>query len=79
MDAIREYLSMGGYAVFIWPAFGVTALIMVGLLFGSVRSLRRERQTLELMEAARPRRRERSAASAKEHGTKSKGSAAGEA
>ena len=61
MDAIREFLSMGGYAVFVWPAFGVTALVMIALLAASIRGLRKERQTLELMEVARPRRRERAA------------------
>ncbi|MCE2482760.1 MAG: heme exporter protein CcmD [Alphaproteobacteria bacterium] len=52
-----EFLAMGGYAAFVWPAFGVTVLVMVGLLLASLRSLRRERRALELMEKARPRRR----------------------
>ena len=52
MDAIREYLSMGGYAAFVWPAFGVTAIVMVALLVASIRGLRKERRTLELMESA---------------------------
>ena len=63
MDAIREYLSMGGYAAFVWPAFGVTAIVMVALLVASIRGLRKERRTLELMESARPARRERASGS----------------
>ena len=59
MDVIGEFLAMGGYAAFVWPAFGATALVMVGLLLASLRSLRRERRALELMEKARPRRRSR--------------------
>ncbi len=31
---------MGGYAAFVWSAFGVTALVMVGLLILSWRSLK---------------------------------------
>ena len=57
MDVIGEFLAMGGYAAFVWPAFGATALVMVGLLLASLRSLRRERRALELMEKAHPRRR----------------------
>ena len=63
MDVIGEFLAMGGYAAFVWPAFGVTVLVMVGLLLTSLRSLRRERRALELMERARPRRRGRGGAS----------------
>ena len=59
---IGEFLAMGGYAAFVWPAFGATALVMVGLLLASLRGLRRERRALELMEKARPRRRRHGAA-----------------
>ena len=62
MDAIHEFLTMGGYAAFVWPAFGITVVVMAGLLVASLRGLRRERQTLELMENARPRRRARAEA-----------------
>lgn len=57
MDVIGEFLAMGGYAAFVWPAFGATALVMVGLLLASLRGLRRQRRALEMMEKARPRRR----------------------
>ena len=62
MDVIGEFLAMGGYAAFVWPAFGATALVMVGLLLVSLRSLRRQRRALELMEKAHPRRRGRGGA-----------------
>ena len=64
MDVIHEFLTMGGYAAFVWPAFGITVVVMVGLLVASLRGLRQERQTLELMENARPRRRGRAGATA---------------
>ncbi len=29
MDAVREFFHMGGYALYVWGSFGVTALLMV--------------------------------------------------
>jgi len=49
MDGVGGFLSMGGYAVFIWPAYGVA--------FGAVRRLRRSEADLAALEAGRPRRR----------------------
>ena len=44
MDAVSQFLDMGGYAGFVWPAYGIAAIVLVGLLVIS----RRERK------AARP-------------------------
>ncbi|HET6221927.1 MAG TPA: heme exporter protein CcmD [Dongiaceae bacterium] len=41
---------MGGYAAFVWPAYAVAALVMLGLL---VISLRRLRRTEAALDAAR--------------------------
>ena len=35
-----SFLEMGGYGGYVWPAFGATAVVLVGLLLASVRSLR---------------------------------------
>ena len=40
MEQLRSFLAMGGYGVFVWPAFGVTALVMGWLLAASLRRLR---------------------------------------
>jgi len=40
MEQVRSFLAMGGYGAFVWPAFGVTALVMGGLLAASLRRLR---------------------------------------
>ncbi|MDH3475493.1 MAG: heme exporter protein CcmD [Rhodospirillales bacterium] len=53
---------MGGYAAFIWPAFALTAVIMVGLAVSSLRELRAQQKTLRDLEAESPRRRRRAAA-----------------
>ncbi|MBM3598410.1 MAG: heme exporter protein CcmD [Alphaproteobacteria bacterium] len=57
MDGVGGFLSMGGYAVFIWPAYGVALVVLGGLAFGAVRRLRRSEADLAALEAGRPRRR----------------------
>lgn len=46
MDAVDSFLAMGGYAAFIWPAFGITAVVLVGLAVLSRRSLKSRESTL---------------------------------
>ncbi len=38
--AMNEFFSMGGYAAFVWPALGLSALVMAILYIQSHRSLR---------------------------------------
>ena len=40
MDAFLNYLDMGGYAAFVWPAYGLSALGLVGVLVMTLRSLK---------------------------------------
>ncbi len=40
MEAVTQFLGMGGYAAFVWPAYGATAAVMIGLLLRSLRTLR---------------------------------------
>ncbi len=54
---MTEFLQMGGYAAYVWPSYAIAAIVMLGLLFGSLRSLKRSEQVLRTLEAARPRRR----------------------
>ncbi len=46
MDAIITYLDMAGYAAFVWPAYGVTAALLVALLVTSLRALKRGEREL---------------------------------
>ena len=39
---VAEFFAMGGYAVYVWPALGLTAAVMIGLAWQSWRRLRRE-------------------------------------
>jgi heme exporter protein D len=46
MEKLTEVLAMGGYAVYIWPSFLVAAVVMVGMVVFSLRSLKRAHRTL---------------------------------
>tara|TARA_Y100001960_G_scaffold331903_1_gene430492 strand:- start:728 stop:925 length:198 start_codon:yes stop_codon:yes gene_type:complete len=46
METAVQFLDMGGYAMFVWPAFIIVAIVMAVLFGWSWRELRRERQTL---------------------------------
>ena len=48
-DWLQTFLAMGGYGAFVWPAYGLTLLIMAGLAVASLRRLRRARRELEGM------------------------------
>jgi len=54
MDQLRAFFAMGGYAVFVWPAFGLTAVILVGLLVTTIRRLRAVQSTLARLPAPAP-------------------------
>ena len=53
MTAINDFLAMGGYAGFVWPAFGLAAAVLVALWLGSHRRLRASRRALSLIEPER--------------------------
>ena len=50
MSALREFLHMGGYAVYVWSAY---ALALVVLLWNMWAPLRRERQLERSLAASR--------------------------
>jgi heme exporter protein D len=51
---------MGGYGAYIWPAYGVAAVVMLGLLASSIRASRlHQRELAELEASGRTRRRRR--------------------
>ena len=43
---MEEFIAMGGYARFVWPSFGLTALILIGNIVTARRRLRRIHQEL---------------------------------
>lgn len=52
---MSEFLSMGGYAAFVWPSYGLTALVMAGLAVWAWRSQRAARARVARLEALRQR------------------------
>ncbi|HEY8012894.1 MAG: heme exporter protein CcmD [Dongiales bacterium] len=57
MDRIETYLAMGGYAAYVWPALAVAAVVMIGQLVLTLRTLRRREAAQAELEALRQRRR----------------------
>ncbi len=54
MAEIYEFLAMGGYAGFVWPAYGVALIAIGGLAVQSVRSLRALRREVAALEEEQP-------------------------
>jgi len=52
---LESFFAMGGYAGFVWPAFGLTALVMIWLLVATLRRLREREKALAALQAAHPR------------------------
>ena len=53
MEVLVSFLDMGGYGGYVWPAFGGAALVLVGLVMASVRSLRAKEAALAALQRAR--------------------------
>lgn len=56
MDGITEWVAMGGYAAYVWPAWGLTAAVLVGLLLATLRAVRRNEADLAALQATLPDR-----------------------
>ena len=54
MEQIRTFLAMGGYAGFVWPAFALTAVVLVWLLVTTIRRLRHVQSALARLQASEP-------------------------
>jgi len=53
----QNFFAMGGYARFVWPAYAVAALVLLGLLAWSLGSYRRVQRELGIREEKSPRKR----------------------
>ncbi len=56
MERVTTFLEMGGYAAFVWPALGLTAIVLVALVWISVRQVNAAEAELAKLDALRPRR-----------------------
>lgn len=50
---LTAFLEMGGYAQFIWPSYGVVAVVMIGLLVLSLRTLKTAQSGLDALGGGR--------------------------
>ena len=49
MSQFFTFLDMSGYGIFIWPAFGISAIVLLGILVHSRRFLRQTEKELEIL------------------------------
>ncbi|MGH6969282.1 MAG: heme exporter protein CcmD [Stellaceae bacterium] len=47
---MEQFFAMGGYARFVWPAYGVAVIVLVGLLVHSLAGYRRAQRALDAEE-----------------------------
>jgi heme exporter protein D len=50
---MSQFLAMGGYAAYVWPAYGITAVVLVGLVVQSLRAYRLRQRELERLQGRR--------------------------
>lgn len=58
MDALSQFLDMGGYGAFIWSSYLATAAIMIGLAVQTRRRIRRNEALVAELEVYRQHRAE---------------------
>lgn len=59
---LQAFFDMGGHGGFVWPAYGLTALVLIAVLVASLRALHRRQAALDALErevGTGPRRRDR--------------------
>ena len=49
---MQEFFSMGGYGAYVWPSYGLSAVLLLVLLVASVRSLKSTETEFERLKAA---------------------------
>ena len=54
MNTSDSFFAMGGYAQFVWPAYGIAALVILGFAIASWRRLRAAERALERVAEADP-------------------------
>jgi len=54
MEQLQDFLAMGGYAAYVWSAFGASALVLGWLWVSSLRRLRGLERDLAAQGIAQP-------------------------
>jgi len=50
---IEQFLAMGGYADYVWPAYGVAFVALIWLLLASIKSAKKNESHLKQAREAR--------------------------
>ena len=53
MESLIEYLDMGGYAMWVWPSYGLAALALIGTLAATLRTLKHRQRELDDLKSLR--------------------------
>ena len=53
MEKITEFLAMGGHGAYIWPAYGITTIVLLAVLVVSIRHMRGQEHLLQQLRATR--------------------------
>jgi heme exporter protein D len=51
---MMEFLAMGGYAAYIWPAYGAAVIVLGGFTINAVTRYRAAARELDALQARRP-------------------------
>jgi heme exporter protein D len=54
MSQLAHYFAMGGYAVFIWPSYGLALVLLAGMAVAAYRRMRAAELAIERAEQATP-------------------------
>ncbi len=50
MQSFQDFLALGGYAAYVWPAILLTLAVLIWLAWVSLASLRRTQKSLKALE-----------------------------
>ena len=62
MESVSAMLHMGGYGGYVWPAYGISAIVLALVLLASVLAARKNEAELEQLQALRRANRRNGAA-----------------
>jgi len=65
-----SFFEMGGYATYVWPAFGIGAVVLIALLVISLRGLKSRERALRQLEAENGGRRRSNALDVEDEATR---------
>ncbi|HEV2546469.1 MAG TPA: heme exporter protein CcmD [Stellaceae bacterium] len=57
MSGLGAFLAMGGYAPFVWPAYGAALMVLIVLLAWTLGGYRKRQRELEALQRKGERRR----------------------